>query len=547
MTETSHPLPLSWFGAHPPTMPVPELQILTSPLGGSALARAAIRGDSQVSGWYAPLPADVDGWRERAHAAMSRLGSGWLERLEPAFDATGEAAANLRRVAQQGGVLVTTGQQPGLFGGPAYAWVKAMSAAALALELESMLGIPVAPVFWAATDDTDFAEASDTWIATPSGAEHLVLPPTATPGRMLEHTELPPEMDALRSRLRAACGSCVDDVPLRVVDEAWQEGRTIGDAYVRQLRALLEPLGMAVLNATHPAVRVSMDAVVRRALREAPAADAAISERCSDIEEQGFTPQVSPVPGLSLVFEDSPDGKARIPIADADSRAANASTGSLGPNVLLRPVAEQAILPTIAYVAGPGELSYFAEVSAVARAIGEPVPLALPRHSITIVEPHVRRTLERLGLAPDDFLDAHYPERKLAREAVPAEVTAKVAELRAAVDGAMTALERLSEGGTDSALPPPAVFRGAASQMEHRIARLERRVAAAAARADEKGQRDLAMLRGALTPGGMRQERALNLVPLFARHGRGLLTAIREAAAPHARALLSGSGVTGGV
>src|SRR5690606_19413449 len=170
-------------------------------------------------------------------------------------------------------------------------------------------------------------------------------------------TELPHEIGALRSRLRAACGSCVDDVPLSVVDEAWQEGRTVGDAYVRQLRALLEPLGMAVLNATHPAVRVSMDTVVRRALREAPAVDTAISERCSDIEEQGFTPQVSPVPGLSLVFEDSSDGKARIPIADADPRAANAATGSLGPNGPLRPVADQAITPTLSYVNGPGDLS----------------------------------------------------------------------------------------------------------------------------------------------------------------------------------------------
>jgi hypothetical protein len=121
---------------------------------------------------------------------------------------------------------------------------------------------------------------------------------------------------------------------------------------------------------------------------------------------------------------------------------------------------------------------------------------------------------------------------------VPDVVAAEIRKLRESVEVVMENLVRHASSGTVPGTPQPDVFRGAARQMEHRIARLERRVAAAAARADTERQRDIAMLRGALTPGGKPQERALNLVPLFARYGRGLLSAMQESARSHVRTLL---------
>ena len=91
----------------------------------------------------------------------------------PAIMPAGAAAARLERVSRQGGVVVTTGQQPGLFGGPLYTWSKAMSALALADELEARTGIPTAAVFWAATDDADFAEAAATVVARSGGVDEL--------------------------------------------------------------------------------------------------------------------------------------------------------------------------------------------------------------------------------------------------------------------------------------------------------------------------------------------------------------------------------------
>src|SRR5690606_5615033 len=126
---------------------------------------------------------------------------------------------------------------------------------------------------------------------------------------------------------------------------------------------------------------------------------------------------------------------------------------------------------------------------------------------------------------------------RLAREAVSGELAAELAGLRGSIRDRMSRLERISAQSTPdgNGVPPEAVFKGAARQLEHRMDRLERRVAAAAARCDLGTRRSLALVRGARVPGGARQERALNLLPLLARHGSVLLAEIGEAARPHAR------------
>ncbi len=521
------------------------LELLPGTLGGSPLARAAIAASPAAAAFYRPQPASSEGWAHEVEEVSARFAAGdWLDRLGPAIAAGGAAAARLARVAEGGGVLVTTGQQPGLFGGPAYTWIKAMSALALADELEALTGRPTAALFWAATDDTDFAEGAATWVAGPAGAERLTLAAAAgSEGAMLAHVPLG-DMSPLLDRLTAAAGSAVDADVLRIASVAYTEGATVGDAYVGLLRALLEPLAVAVLDAAHPAARAAMDSTMREALRRSDEVDGALRRRAELLSDAGFDPQVAQVDGLSLVFEDGPAGKARVPIARAADHADTAPAGSLGPNVLLRPIAERAMLPTVAYVGGAGEIAYVAQSGAVADALGVSAPLILPRFSATIIEPHVRRLLDRYGHAPEDFAHPHAPERRAARSALSDEVREHLGELRAGLSIGLarlreaTARERDAAAGPHHPVPPDAVLEGFDRQLEHRLDRLERRYEVAAGRASTDVVRDLAAMRGALAPGGVKQERALNLVPLLARHGRALLPMIRDAALPHARRCL---------
>jgi bacillithiol biosynthesis cysteine-adding enzyme BshC len=513
-----------------------ELEVQTEELGGSPLAQAAIAGRAADT-WYEPRPAGPTGWTRRVAAVRGAVPAGdALRALAPAIAAGGAAADRLGRVQREGGVLVTTGQQPGLFGGPIYTWSKALSALALADELERVTGVPTAPLFWAATDDADFAEASWTVVSLPGGAGRLATQPVRPVGPPMSAMPLGDVGPMLDELVRAA-GPAVDRVPLDAVRQAYAAGATVGDAYVALLRRLLEPLGIAVLDASHSAVVAASRPLLRRALERCTETASALRAREAEIAAAGFAAQVGEVAGLSLVFERDASSKTRIPVARAVDLA-NDDGPTLSPNVLLRPVVECTILPTVAYVAGPGEIAYFAQVSAVADSLGARRPLAVPRWSCTIIEPHIRRLLSHLGLAPLELADPHAAETRLARASLPAPALAALSALRQSLNAGV-AQARGALAAADGAAPP-AVLDGLASAIEKRIARFERRLVAGVKRREHELMTQVATARGALYPLGKRQERALNLLPIMARHGALVFERMLDRAREHARELAGG-------
>jgi bacillithiol biosynthesis cysteine-adding enzyme BshC len=514
-------------------LPVSEPRVLTRSLGGSPLARAI--QDGRIA-FVRPAPATPQGWHEHATAvARDFRGRTWAGALWGALSPSGAAASRLERVVASGGVVVTTGQQPGLFGGPIYTWSKALSALAMADTIETQLGVPTAPVFWAATDDADLREAGITYVAVRERVEELSLPSLASASRMLRDVPLG-DVTPLLERLEASTGSAPHAASLRAVREAYAPTATVGGAYLALLRRVLEPLGIAVLDAAHPSARAAARPTLTQALARAREIDAALRAREQELRAAGFTAQVTLVDGLSLVFDTVDGERRRVPLAESETLG-DQSDADLGPNVLLRPIVERAILPTIAYMAGPGELSYFAQVGAVARALGVAEPLALPRWSGMIIEPHIERILERRGLTPDDLADPHAAETHLATELVPA-------ELRTALDAARVAVQRaVSRIGeelqrTEGPLVDPRVVGGADFQLSHRLDRLERRIRAALKRRNDDQLRELATARASLYPLGKPQERVLNLIPFHARHGDLLIERMRARAVEHAQSLL---------
>jgi bacillithiol biosynthesis cysteine-adding enzyme BshC len=512
------------------------VRIETTPLGGSPLSRLAQAGRAPAA-WYVPRPRRTEEWRSRADHVRGTVPADWLTKLAGAFGpSSGTAADRLARVAGGRGIVVTSGQQPGLFGGPVFTWSKAVSALALADAIESATGVPAAPVFWAATDDGDFAEAAYTWLSRAGGADRVAIDSTKPEGTRLIDIPLP-DMSGPLDRLTAACGSVADARGLDAARDAYRPPATVGTAYLALLRALLEPLGIAVLDAAHPSVTTAGHPMLVRALLERERVARGLAERSVELAAAGHAPQVPDVESLTLVFRRQGGRRERIARARAAIAAASADPGSLSPNVLLRPVVERAILPTLAYVAGPGEIAYFAQVSAVAAALGAEQPMVAPRWSGTLIEPHIAELMERYHLRPDDFADPHAVETRLAREAWPAGVAKAMERLRSDLAERLAGV-RASLQGLDG-LAPTATIDGTGRALEWRLGRLERRISAAVKARETALMRDLATIRGSLYPGGLRQERALNLIPLLARHGVGLLDSMRESAAAHARSIVT--------
>ena len=510
-----------------PAMP----RVITEDLGGSPLVLAAQRGE--LPQWYAKVPRGSGDWQGYLDDVRGRQRDGsWLARLEPAIAAQGAARARLDRVVTAGGVVVSTGQQAALFGGPLYTIVKAIGALGVADALERATGIATAVVFWAATDDADYEEARAAHLAVTGGLRTLSLPASPQPG--IPMSEMPmPGVEQLVDELAAACGSASSPDSLDLARACYTSASTLGAAYVRQLRATLEPLGIAVIDASHSAVRRAAEPVLTRALEKADIVEQALVERYAAIGKAGYSAQVEHVPGLSLVFMTEERGeKRRLPIANA--RGAVAPAERLSPNVLLRPIVERFIMPSAAYIAGPGELAYFAQVSAVADTLALPRPLALPRWSATLLEPRMDRLLARLEVSRDELRDRHGVERRLAKTKLPADLADALKQLRQGVESNVAALERADR----DSLVPPASVQGLRRSLLHRLERAERRYIAGVKRREDALMRDIATASAALYPNGVRQERVLNWVPFLARYGPTLMELMRGEATRYGAALI---------
>ena len=508
-----------------------DVRIVTESLGGSRLSQLLQQGKAPAE-WLASIPRTPDAWIERAaQRARERSWDACWDALAPALAATGRAAERLERVRSTGGIVVTTGQQPGLFGGPVYTWSKALSALALADALERETGVATAAVFWAATDDADFAEASYTVLARSGGVDVLRSEHAPVTGTPMSFARLG-DMAGQLARLRDAAGSVADPRALAAVAHAYGDSsRTVGDAFIRLLRELLSPLGVPVLDASHPAVRDASRPTLEAALRNADAIEASLETRRKEMVSRGYEPQVEDVRGLSLVFARAGTTKRRLSVGEAPSVIADTDI-TLTPNVLLRAVVEQAILPTVAYLGGPGEIAYFAQVSAVADAMGVARPVVLPRWSCTLVEPHIDELLRAFDVTPDALSRPDELEGTIARGAMRDSTAQALALLRRAVDSTPSGL-----APDASQLGMEAAVKGATLSLLHRVDRLERRLLAAIKRREHATLRDVATLRAALYPRGTRQERALNLVPMLSRHGLEVMDEMRDAASAHASAL----------
>ena len=506
--------------------------VRTEPLGGSPLARAARAGE--LSQWYLATP-DGDQWTQYVRDVAASVPADWLDALRGAIAPTGAASTRLNKSAGGKGVIITTGQQPGLFGGPLMTLIKAISARALADELTARTGVPVAPLFWSATDDADFDEATVVSVAIDGGVKELRLEQRVPPGTPMTRVPIDTEIDAQAAILREACGSAPHRSFLDAALSSFRDGATIGDAYTALLRHVLEPLEIAVLDASHPDVARRAAPLLRKAAASGEEIASAARKRIDEIIAASYRPQVEEVPGLSMVFLNANGTKRRLPLKEA-ATLADSRDAFLSATVLLRPVVERAIVPTAAYVAGPGEFAYFAQVSAVAERLGVATPFVVPRWSASIVEPRVQRILNQFGLEIGDLSDPHAADARIARARLSPEAAQAMEALRDNTRRGIDALRRSNSG-----LVPVRALDGLQRAIEHRLERTERRFLAGVKRAESDAMRQLATARGSLFPHGAKQERKLAYIPFLARYGPELLEQLLDGAREHARAIVGTS------
>lgn len=471
-----------------------------------------------------------------------------LERMNRGWGASEKTIANLRLLREADCIAVVSGQQVGLFTGPLYTIYKALSAVKLA-ECMSQRGIKAVPVFWMATEDHDFPEVAKAEFINrdcvfSSVSAPAELHPEGLPvGRVILDESLPETIHDLLSALPPTEFS--EDLE-KLLRDAYRPGRTFGDAFARVMSQLTGELGLIILDPLDSQLKKLAAPLYAEAAQRAHEIANAIVNRSRELEAAGYHAQVAPSENSFPLFWHDENGarhalartdggkyqakgesQKAAPEGGLDSREHTAEELSawclrepdrFSPNVTLRAVVQDFLLPTVAYYGGAAEIAYFAQTAEVYRILDRPVTPILPRASLTMVEKHTWRSLERYGIQLADFFGG--VDHVVAR--VVAEYLGK--ETSEAFDHTTTTfndeLDSLQEQlrRVDPTLAE-ALEKGR-RKINYQIDGLRTRFQRAQMGRDEAVHRQIERAFDLLYPGKTLQERRINITSMLARHGR---------------------------
>jgi bacillithiol biosynthesis cysteine-adding enzyme BshC len=470
-----------------------------------------------------------------------------LERQNKSWDASQKTLANLNRL-RQGAAAVVTGQQVGLFGGPMFAIYKALTAVKLAEEATAA-GVDAVPVFWLATYDHDLAEVNHVSIPGPDGVPQVLTTPSHdVPGAPVSAVRLGDEILPLVEQAAKLLG---DSEATQFLRESYRPGESLGTAFARLYARIFADWGVILLDASDGELDRVAEPIYSAAIERAGELDTALLARGKALEAAGYHQQVKVTPASVLLF--TMRQGARTPIhrrgngagaefvIGVDAAAEKLSPAELtarihsnpeqfSPNVLLRPIVQDYLLPTLVYTGGAAETAYFAQAGAVYEALLGRVTPIVPRFSATIVEPKMQRLLERHGIAvPAAFNGPEALRRQLAEHGLPGDLQASFEDAKksftAGLSNVKEKLVKLDRTLVDAA-------ETARSKIEYQLDRLHSQAARAEALKSELVTRHAETLSQALYPDKGLQERAVGGLYFLARYGREFLHQLHDAIHP---------------
>ncbi|HEY2013651.1 MAG TPA: bacillithiol biosynthesis cysteine-adding enzyme BshC, partial [Bryobacteraceae bacterium] len=411
----------------------------------SALFADALYHPDRTARFYRHPLRDLNAFQ--AAAAEIQFSAERRSALIEALRLQNPAGSSLSRLAQAGTVAVVTGQQVGLFSGPAYTIYKVLHATRLAAWL-SENGVPAVPVFWLATEDHDFAEVNHAWVFGPDHRPTKLEMRRSASAQPVGGVALAdPPVRELRAAMRGLpFGEEVADL----VEETYRAGSTMGKAFGELLRRLLADYDVLQVDPMLPAFRELAAPAIRAAVEAAPGLTASILDRNKELAASGYHAQVHVEDQTSFVFllengkrltlrrngqEYILNGR-RLSTAELMDGAA-----SLSPNALLRPVVQDSMLPTVASIGGPAELAYLAQSEVIYRAILGRMPVAVPRSGFTIWDAHSQKLMDRYGLTLQNFFHGEDALReRIAVKLVPPVLNAAMRETSTSVEHAIARL-----------------------------------------------------------------------------------------------------------
>jgi bacillithiol biosynthesis cysteine-adding enzyme BshC len=490
----------------------------------------------KVRKFYAHPPLEGNWWRDEAERRRidypdirRKAVAAVLERQNRGFGAGEKTLQNIQRL-REGAPAVVTGQQVGLFGGPLFCLLKAISVAQLAEKTGAV------PVFWLASEDHDLAEID---FANLAAADHLQRFSVAVPhkeGAPVGTIVFGDEITAAAKQVEGLFGaSDISDF----LAAGYRKGENFAGAFARFYAKVLSDLGIVFLDPLEAELHRVAQPLYRAALEQSDEINRALLEREHELESAGYHAQVKVTPShtLCFYFEDG----SRIPIRhDGEdflagehkfSRAELLTETERCPerfsaNVLLRPVIQDYLLPTLGYIGGPAEIAYFAQVETVYRKLASRVTPVVPRIFATLIEPRQAKLLHRYSIKVSDIFIG--PEKlkevigvRVLPESVMKSLDAAEQHLNQDLEAIGQSLELLDRTLVDAA-------ENAGSKMRHQLQGLRDKAARAEARKSTELQHHADELSVMLYPNKELQEREIGAAYFLLKYGLGLVQELKQ-------------------
>lgn len=501
------------------------------------LAVDYVHGFEPLSPFFAGHPADPDAWlaaigRAQAYARRRSEVAALVAAQQHRRGASLDAVAAAGRLADPRTVAVVTGQQAGLFGGPMFTLLKAVTTLKLADQIARTHGVPTVAVFWIDAEDHDWDEVS-TCAVLDSDLERR----TVSLGRLPGAGEAPVatvHLDGSVAGTIDALAAVLDPTEfsptlLTHLRGAYRPGLGMAEAFGRWMETVLGERGLVVFDASDPAAKPLVADVFVREFQHPGRTSALAARAGQELVARGYHSQVVAHPdSLALFHLDGGRQPIRVengmvtaggPTREAAEWAKNAAEHPehFSPNVLLRPIVQDTLFPTVCYVSGPNELAYLAQLGSVYAHFGVPMPLFFPRATVTLLDSAGARFLGRYDIPFESLqADDEAALNRLLEAQLPSSVEQALQDASRAVNLAMEdliaavpAVDPTLEGAARSTL----------GRMQHELQSLHAKTLQAAKKRDETLRRQFKRTRAQAFPDGHAQERTIGHVYFLNRYG----------------------------
>jgi uncharacterized protein YllA (UPF0747 family) len=398
--------------------------------------------------------------RARAVAAI-------LQKQNQQFGSDATTAANLDRLAN-GSVAVVSGQQVGLFGGPSYSIYKALMAIQVADDLTRQ-GTEAVPIFWMATEDHDIDEIRHvTWFQDGRQTRfELPVPEASESGKPVGRIKLGPKISEIAKEASEILEQQGSTLLAHILRDSYIPYETYGSAFAKLFARIFAGRGLILLDPLDPGLHRVAAPIYEQVARDRDALNDSLLQRGKALEKTGYAAQVKVTSKSTPLFFMGDSGAAASGNSSGNSAGASAAAKpssttavtarqvisataagfqagnktwtreefrqavarepeNFSPNALLRPVVQDFLLPTVAYVSGSAEISYFAQSEVLYRALLGRMPVMLPRAGFTLVDVKAAKLLKQYRLTVEDLWQGSQEIRKrLERAAVPKTLSAK--------------------------------------------------------------------------------------------------------------------------